>query len=59
MRHTSNLAFKSVNGFRRNPTAVRVVAPAIKFPPTVRDGRTEVLEALLLGTLRTSANWGE
>lgn len=31
-RPTSYLAFKTVIGFKTNPTLVRAIAPAIRFP---------------------------
>lgn len=59
LKHTSNRAFKRVNGFNRKPTAVRVVAPASKLPPTVKEGRTDEFDTLLGEVLRTSAKWGD
>ena len=55
--YTSNRAFRTENGFKRNPTATRVVAPANRFPWEVRDGRTETFSPD--PALRTWTKYGD
>lgn len=53
----SNRALRTENGFKTNPTATRVVAPARRFPWLVKLGRTDPLRPS--GYLLIWAKYGE
>lgn len=51
---TSYLVFSTEKGFRRNPMATLVVAPASRLPVFVSEGRTEACVETLRDCFRTA-----